>query len=171
LHPRKNLANLFEAFDIYKADDQLSTRLVIVGAKKWWTPAIREAYTNMKFRDDVVFAGRLNDSDLNLAIGGALAMAYVSYFEGFGIPIVESFRCRTPVITSCVTSMPEVAGDAALLCDPFHPASIADAMQRLATDEALRTELIEKADKRRDVFTWDRTAELLWSSIEKASAT
>jgi len=75
--------------------------------------------------NDVVFSGRLNADELVQVLGASPCFTYVSYFEGFGIPIVEAFRCGVPVITSNVTSMPEVAGDAALFVDPFQPVSIA----------------------------------------------
>ena len=89
----------------------------------------------------------------------------MSYFEGFGIPIVEAFKCDTPVITSNVTSMPEVAADAALLVDPFSVESIADAMEKVL-DEEVRNELIEKGRRRREDFSWDKAAEKWWKVIE-----
>ncbi len=169
LHPRKNLTHLFEAFDLFmKQRGVRDTKLLIVGEKKWWTDPIRKAYELMKFKEEVVFAGRLNQYDLNLAIGGAIATTYVSYFEGFGIPIVESWRCGTPVITSEVSSMPEVAGDAAMLIDPFKPESIASAMTTIDRDADLRNEMIRKGHLRQELFTWDKTAALLWSAIERA---
>lgn len=169
LHPRKNLVNLFKAFDLFlRKNKQKNYRLFIVGEKKWWTEPIRDAHESMKYKNHVIFGGRLNNYELNLAIGAAFAMAYVSYFEGFGIPIVESFRCGTPVITANVSSMPEVAADAALLVDPFSPESIADAMLKLANDPALAHDLIQKGHKRQELFTWDRTAELLWASVERS---
>jgi glycosyltransferase involved in cell wall biosynthesis len=122
----------------------------------------------MEHADRVVFSGRLDSGELGQVLGASLALTYVSYFEGFGIPIVEAFRCGVPVITSDVTSMPEVAGDAALLVDPFNPDSIADAMIRIAEDEELRNELIRKGRDRRNLYTWQRTADLFWQSIEKA---
>jgi glycosyltransferase involved in cell wall biosynthesis len=100
-------------------------------------------------------------------LSSARALTYVSYFEGFGIPILEAFFAETAVITSNVTSMPEIAGDAALLTDPFDPASIADAMKKLTLDADLRTSLIKKGRKRREAFSWDKTAENLWRSVLK----
>ncbi|MCF8301684.1 MAG: glycosyltransferase family 4 protein [Bacteroidales bacterium] len=168
LHPRKNLVNLFKAFDQFKSKDEKAIKLLIVGAKKWWTPEIRDTYENMRYRKDVVFAGRLNPEKLRNAMGSALALTYVSYFEGFGIPIVEAFYCDTPVITANVTSMPEVAGDAALIVDPFKPDQIAHAMNKIATDNKLRDDLIQKGRQRRKMFTWQKSAERLWNTIEKA---
>lgn len=167
LHPRKNLVNLFRAYDLFRETTGAAIRLLIVGARKWWTPQIRDAYESMRFRDEVIFAGRMDSVTLGRALGAALALTYVSYFEGFGIPIVEAFRCGTPVITSNITSMPEVAGEAALLVDPFSPQSIAAAMERIHCDEHLRAEMIRKGIERKDTFTWQKTADLLWNAIER----
>jgi glycosyltransferase involved in cell wall biosynthesis len=168
LHPRKNLVNLFRAFDLFRKDHPGDVKLLIVGARKWWTKEIGNALREMQFANDVVFSGRMNADKLVQVLGSSLALTYVSYFEGFGIPIVEAFRCGVPVITSNVTSMPEVAGDAALLVNPFQPFSIAGAMKKMAEDESLRNDLIRKSQNRKNEFTWQRTADLLWESIEKA---
>jgi glycosyltransferase involved in cell wall biosynthesis len=167
LHPRKNIARMLQAFDQYKSTDHQGIKLMIVGEKKWWTSEIESAYNEMKHKDEVIFAGRLNANDLHMVIASALATSYVSYFEGFGIPIVESYSCDVPVITSNVTSMPEVAGNAALLVDPFSVDSIADAYQKMANDEALRSSLIEKGRERRKMFSWQKTSERLWCSMQK----
>ena len=161
LHPRKNLARLFTSFDIFKKKNNNDIKLVIVGSKRWWTEPIKNAYEAMTFKDDVIFTGRLSAEDLHLVTASALASVYVSYFEGFGIPIVEAFKCDTPVITSNVTSMPEVAADAALLVDPFKEESIAEAMEKIM-DENVRKELIEKGRIRRQDFSWDKAAEMWW---------
>jgi len=168
LHPRKNLVNLFKAFDSFSQSNPSGIKLVIVGEKMWWTQEIRTAYEQMKHRDEVVFSGRLGFNELTKVIGSALALTYVSYFEGFGIPIMESFYAGTPVITSNVTSMPEVAGDAALLIDPFSIESISNAMLLISSDEKLRKSLIEKGNERKKLFTWQKSADRLWESIEKA---
>lgn len=166
LHPRKNLARLFTAFDIFKKRNDNDIKLLIVGSKKWWTEPIKKAYDAMTHKNDVIFAGRLSAEELHFVTAAALASVYVSYFEGFGIPIVEAFKCDTPVITSNVTSMPEVAGNAALLVDPFSEESIADAMGRML-DEDVRKNLIEKGRVRRNDFSWDKAAEEWWKCIEK----
>lgn len=168
LHPRKNLTNLFKGFGQFKGSTNSDVKLLIVGDKKWWTGDIKDAYDNLSCKDDVIFAGRVSTANLHKIVASALAMTYVSYFEGFGIPIVESFYCGTPVITSNVTSMPEVAGDAALLIDPFSVESISDAMTKIATDPKLRNSLIEKGFERGKNFSWQKSADRLWASIEKA---
>ncbi|MCD4698784.1 MAG: glycosyltransferase family 4 protein [Bacteroidales bacterium] len=170
LNPRKNLVNLFKAFDQFKEKDQSGTMLVIVGEKMYWTPEIKSAYESLKHKNDVVFSGRLGLSELHKVLGSALALTYVSYFEGFGIPIVEAFNAGVPVITSKLTSMPEVAGDAALLIDPFSVDSISGAMLKISKDENLRIKLIEKGREQKKEFTWQKSSERLWGSIEQVLA-
>ena len=167
LHPRKNISRLFQAFDAFKAVSPTTVKLVIVGEKYRWTSDIKNTYINMTHKDDVVFTGRLGTADLANVTASALAMTYIPYFEGFGIPILEAFHCDTPVITSNVSSMPEVAGDAAVLIDPFSVQSITNAMTAVYTDENLRNTLIEKGRKRKLEFSWDKTAEALWESMMK----
>ncbi|MFP4469152.1 MAG: glycosyltransferase family 4 protein [Bacteroidales bacterium] len=167
LHPRKNLARLFPAFDRFKHGDGHGVKLMIVGEKKWWTPPIQRAFDDMQHKEDVIFTGRLNAVELHRVLASALATTYVSYFEGFGIPIVESFYCDVPVITSNITSMPEVAGDAAELVDPFSVDSITGALTKIANDEKHRQLLIERGRERKKMFSWQQTSERLWCSIQK----
>jgi len=167
LHPRKNLVNLFKAFDHFRNSTSSNTKLMIIGEKKWWTEEIRQAYENMIYKNDVIFSGRLEIAELQKVVASALALTYVSYFEGFGIPIVEAFYAETPVITSNVTSMPEIAGDAALLVDPFSVKSISNAMLIIASDEQLQKELIKKGRERKKLFSWQKSSDRLWDAMEK----
>ncbi len=167
LSPRKNVANLLTSFDIFKTKTQSKFKLVIVGEKMFKTKDMKTSFQRMKFKDDVVFTGRLNPKELRNFYGSAHALTFVPYFEGFGIPIIEAMNCDTAIITSNITSMPEVAGDAALLVDPFSVSSIADAMIHLVKNPNLRNELIEKGKIQRQKFSWDKTAEKFWNSIEK----
>ena len=167
LHPRKNISRLLKAYDKFKSTQSSEIKMLIVGEKYYWTSEIKHTYLNMKFRDDVIFTGRLLPEDLKNVLGAALALTYVPYFEGFGIPILEAMNCDTPLITSNVTSMPEVAKDAALLVDPFSIDSIANAMLYLYKVESMRNQLINKGRKRKLDFSWDKTANALWESIER----
>jgi len=169
LHPRKNLVNLFKAFDQFKKSNTTGIKLLLAGARMWWTEEIRHTYESMEFRDEVIFTGRVSDRELASLMASALALTYVSYFEGFGIPILEAFQCDTPVITSNVTSMPEVAGDAALLTDPFSVNSIVEAMLKIASDVQFRNKLIVAGREQRQKFSWEMTADKLWKCIEKAA--
>ncbi len=168
---RKNLDNLFKAFDQFKKSTDHNTKLLIVGSKMWNNKELKYTFEQMQFKDDVVFTGRLETEELCKAIGSALAMTYVSYFEGFGIPILEAFAAGVPVITSNVTSMPEVAGDAAILVDPFDVSNIAEAMRNIRENKSLREDLIQKGFERRKKFSWEQSANNLWKSIEKTIET
>lgn len=169
LTPRKNLARLFLAFDQYFEKSFTKFPLVIVGEKYLWTNEIREAYEGMKNKNQVIFTGHLDRDELHQTLGAALALTYVSYFEGFGIPLVEAMKAGVPVLTSDKTSLPEVAGDAALFCDPFSIESISKQLILLAENEKLRQELIQKGLERAKYFSWDKTANILWESILKVA--
>jgi glycosyltransferase involved in cell wall biosynthesis len=165
LHPRKNITNLLKAFQLFKAEIRGNYKLVLVGEKFFLTRSMEEQLERMPDKGDVIFTGRLSPDRLNEVLGAAWAMTFVPYFEGFGIPIVEAMRCDIPVIASNVTSLPEIAGDAALFVAPESPGSIRDAMIRIVKEKGLRKELIEKGRRRRELFSWDETAQILWSSI------
>ena len=167
LLPRKNIANLFRAFDLFKSNSNNQVKLMIIGEKKWWTSEIENAYKEMKFKDDVIFKGHTAPDELKFIIPAALAMTYVSFFEGFGIPIVEAMKCGTPVITSDTSCMPEIAGGAALLCDPNSPDSIAQKMSDVVNSPDNNEALVTQGLERAEVFSWDITAEKLWISMEK----
>jgi glycosyltransferase involved in cell wall biosynthesis len=167
LNPRKNLVNLFKAYDQVCEAKGAENKLVVVGNKMYWTKEIEQTFNSMKFKNEVVFLGHLDTDNLNKVYGAALALTYISYFEGFGIPIVEAFRSHCPVITSNVTSMPEVAGDAALLVDPFKVDEIAEAMMQIANSDELRQDLIKKGCQQVKKFSWDISAEKIWESLVK----
>lgn len=168
--PRKNLPRLLKAYNLFREQNQSlpTIKLVLVGEAMFKTLEMKKTLEKMKFASDVVFTGRLSPDDLKNVIASAEAMTFVPYFEGFGIPILEAMYCDVPVITSNATAMPEVAGDAALLIDPFSVDEIANAMQKIVTNSELRNSLILKAKEQRRRFSWDKTANNLWNCIEKA---
>ncbi|HBH07169.1 MAG TPA: glycosyltransferase family 1 protein [Flavobacteriales bacterium] len=167
IQPRKNLIQMFRAFDRFRKECNKKMILLVVGEKRWWTKPMERAFSEMEFKADVVFTGRLSQENLAKVMASAHALVYVSFFEGFGIPILEAMSCDVPVITSNITAMPEVAGDAAAFASPFDPESIKNAMMRVATDDERKKRMIEAGRKRREEFSWDKTADLLWNSIEK----
>ncbi|MDR0789487.1 MAG: glycosyltransferase family 4 protein [Bacteroidales bacterium] len=170
LHKRKNLDNLFRAFDEFKNRTKSDVKLIIIGTLMWKDHEIEAAYNNMIFKDDVVFTGRLEADRITRIAASSLALVFVSHFEGFGIPIVEAFASQTAVITSTTTSMPEIGGEAALYCEPTNVNQIATAMEDIFTKPELRAALIEKAIVQNRLFNWDKSSEKLWSSIIKAKA-
>jgi glycosyltransferase involved in cell wall biosynthesis len=167
VHPRKNISNIILAYNNFRKTSELPVRLMIAGSTKYWSDDSRKIYEKSVYKDDIILTGRLMDEELNDVIASSHALVYTSLFEGFGIPIIESMRCGVPVITSNITSMPEVAGDAALFADPYSVESISQAMSTINSDKNLRNRLIEKGNKQMSLYSWEKTAGLLWQSIEK----
>ena len=168
LHPRKNVSGLLKAFDDFKSETTNNIKLMIVGGEMHKTGDIFETFKNMRFKNDVVFTGRVSTDELHDIFGAALALTFVPFFEGFGIPIVEAMSAGVPVICSNTTSIPEVGGNAVIYADPMKIDQISDAMIKLANDKDLRKELIEKGFEQKNKFSWDETAHLLWLSVKKA---
>jgi glycosyltransferase involved in cell wall biosynthesis len=167
LIPRKNIINLLKAYDIFKRNNSTNINLILAGNKMWWTKEAENTYNNMEYKDNVIFTGRVNNQNLFELMASAHALIYISFFEGFGIPIIEAMRCNTPVIVANTTALPEIAGDAAMYVNPYSPEDIANAMTKIYKDNALRNDFILKSQERIKLFSWDKTATLLWNSIEK----
>ena len=167
LHPRKNIDHLLLAFDDFKSTVHSDVQLLIVGNRKWWPAKVESIYQKMKFKDNVHFLGRQSDENLAQLLASAEALTYLPYFEGFGIPILEAFQCEVPVITSAVSSMPEVAKDAALLAQPTDVGGISEKMRLIIENDELKKRLIQKGAQRAKDFSWNKTADLLWQSILK----
>jgi len=165
LHPRKNILRLLMAFNQFKTVTKSKMKLVLAGKKMWWTTEINAFFEQMEAKSDVVFTGRLSEQELIKITAAAYAITYVPIFEGFGIPLVEAMQCGVPVITSNVTSMPEVVEDAGLLVNPFSEEEITQAMIRLAADENLRKELMLKSIQQATKFSWEKSAQLLMDAI------
>ena len=167
IHPRKNLHNLLKAFSVFKKKQKSNMKLLLVGRLAWKYSAFTESLKNYKYRDDVVMTGYLPDEELARIIASAYAMVYPSFWEGFGMPVLEAMRCETPVVTSSGTAMVEIAGDAALFADPHNYNDIADNMILLYKDENLRSKLVEKGKKQSEHYSWDASADSFWKCIEK----
>jgi glycosyltransferase involved in cell wall biosynthesis len=167
LHPRKNLSNLLKAYDLFRKQTESDTQLLIVGEKYYWTSEMEKTYNSMHYKDDVHFTGRLFEEKLGKVMAAAQALVYVSYFEGFGIPMIEAMNAEVPVLASNVSCMPEIAGEAAYYVNPFDVQNIADGLKEMDRNEHLKKQLIQKGKEQKQKFSWDKTAEKLWKSIEK----
>jgi glycosyltransferase involved in cell wall biosynthesis len=167
IHQRKNPVNMLLAFEHFKSTSNYSIKLVIVGNKMWKYPEFENVYSSMKYKDDVVFTGHVQREELNSLLASARALLFLSYFEGFGIPLVEAMKTRTAILTTKLTAMPEVCNDAALYCNPFDVNDISEKMQQLAQSDKLVNELIEKGSERVKDFSWDVSAQKFWSIIEQ----
>jgi glycosyltransferase involved in cell wall biosynthesis len=166
VHPRKNVHRLIEAFDLFKKRTKSSVQLVLCGRFAWHTGAVKTAYDTTTFKQDIIFKGYVEDKEIVKLTASALAVTYVSLFEGFGVPLLEAMNCDTPIITSNVSSMPEVVGEAALLVNPESVDEIANAMQAVFENENLRENLIEHGRIQRAKFDWDKTADIVYSQLK-----
>jgi glycosyltransferase involved in cell wall biosynthesis len=166
-HPRKNLARLMQAFDRFRDASPGAYKLVIVGEKMFMSGDLDRTLAKLRHQQDIVFTGRLAPDKLAGVMGAASALTFVPLFEGFGIPLLEAMSCDIPILASGVTSLPEIAGKAAIYCDPLDIHDIANGMSSLATRMDLRKELIAAGRTRRASFSWDITARKVWNSLEK----
>lgn len=158
LQPRKNLTRLVEAFASAREQDRLPHVLVLAGGKGWMYEGLLRRVRELGLRDEVLFPGYVDVADLPAWYAGADALVYPSLYEGFGFPVVEAMACGTPVVCSNVSSMPELAGDAALLVSPHDVPAMAAALGRIASDHHLRRELAERGPTQARRFTWESTA-------------
>lgn len=163
---RKNTRRLVEAWKCLPEDLRKDCSLLIVGLNK---PAMREftvLLDELNLRKDCVLHGFAPEEDVSALLSGADALCYVSLHEGFGLPILDAFVCRTAVLSSSTTSLPEIAGDAAMLVDPENTDEICSGLQRLMTDSALRKSLAEKGLSRVKEFAWDKCVERYVNAVQ-----
>jgi glycosyltransferase involved in cell wall biosynthesis len=159
LEPRKNIALLLEAFSRLLAErPQDDIQLVVAGGKGWGDGRLIATMEALNIRRRVIFTGFVEDDDLPDLYRGAQMFVYPSLYEGFGLPVLEAMACGTPVITSNRSSLPAVAGDAALLIDPTRPDDLAAAMSAIMSNGALHEELRWKGLARAKEFTWEAVA-------------
>jgi glycosyltransferase involved in cell wall biosynthesis len=157
IEPRKNLTRLLHAFEALHGDD-LCDALVIVGKRGWLYGGFFAELEQSPVRDAVLLPGYVPDEALPAVYAGAQALAFPSLYEGFGLPALEAMACGTPVACSGTSSLPEVAGDAALYFDPNSEGAIAETLRRLLGDPDLRGELVQRGFERAACFSWDRVA-------------
>jgi len=155
LEPRKNLVRLVEAFARIR-DGRV--RLVLAGGKGWLYDDLFAKVEALELDEEVVFPGYVMNDELSLWYNAATVFSYPSVYEGFGLPVLEAQACGTPVLTSNTSSLPEAAGDGALMVDPYDVEELAAGLDRLLTDEPLRHELRERGLAHARQFSWPRTA-------------
>ncbi len=166
LQPRKNLVRLVQAFAALLQSESpglqsltSNLQLVLAGQKGWLYDDVFAEASRMGLDDRVVATGYVPSADLPALLSGALAFVFPSLYEGFGLPVLEAMACGTPVVCSNASSLPEVAGDAALLVDPKDTDALAGALRRIVTDEGLRRMLVERGLERVQQFSWRRCAQ------------
>ena len=161
LQPRKNYPRLIRAYAQLRLEHHIPHQLVISGGRGWLYEEIDATIRELGLMDQVRLMGFVGDDDLPALYRGASVFAFPSLYEGFGIPMLEAMCCGTPVVTSTASSLPEVAGDAALTVNPHDVAAIAEALWRALDDETLRNELRQRGYERARCFTWAGAAQSL----------
>lgn len=164
IHPRKNLDHLLLAFKKYK-DEGGTLDLVIVGNRKWWTKELESIISSFSNQNSLKFLGRKTDHELAELLGASKALTYLPYFEGFGIPLLEAMYAETAIISSNTTSLPEIAGKAALLASPKDVDTISQHLFTIERNDTIRTDLINKGREQKEKFSWDKSAHLLNDGI------
>ncbi len=166
LHPRKNLVRLVEAFAsmlqaMASRPQPLASdlKLVLAGQKGWLYDEIFGRVRKLGLTERVLFTGYVPPAELPALLSGALAFVFPSLYEGFGLPVLEAMACGTPVVCSDASSLPEVAGNAALLVDPLDTAAWAEALSQIAGDGELRRTLVDRGFQQVRRFSWRRCAE------------
>lgn len=165
LQPRKNLVNLLKAFSIFKRRMQSGMKLVLAGRLAWKNDAFLTLLKTYKYKDEVILTGYLEEEELARLTAAAYAAVYPSFFEGFGVPVLEAMQCGVPVLTSKHSSMQEISEGVALYFDPANVDEIAYQLMFIYKNEDERKALVEKGKPVAAHYTWQRTAELLWESI------
>ena len=166
LEPRKNLVRLIDAYTALPDAVRAATPLVLVGPKGWEADEIERRAGAAGVR----ITGFVSDEDLSLLYTACTAFAYPSLYEGFGLPVLEALAAGAPTVTSTTSSLPEVAGDAALLVDPLDTAALQSALEQLLTDEALTARLRAEGPRRAAAFSWDRMAADYLALLERLAA-
>lgn len=164
-NPRKNLGRIIQAFDLMKECTDLPHKLVIAGEQGWRFDRT-QALESVGHCDDVIFTGFVPDEDLPALYSAADLFAFPTLYEGFGIPVIEAQSCGTPVVTSNLSALPEVAGNGAELVDPYDVENICEAMRKVLKDKAFAAELVKKGHENAKRFSWDASAGLLKEIVE-----
>lgn len=167
LHPRKNITRLVEAFEQTIAASAHGVKLVLAGRQAWKTAEMTDRIKSSPLADQIILTGYVPDEILWNILKNALALCYVSLFEGFGVPVLDAFHAEVPVICSSTTSLSEVAGDAALQVDPGDVGAIAGAMDQLYDNPDLRFSLIQRGNQRQYTYNWTLTTRKIFQTIEE----
>jgi len=168
IEPRKNLSTVARAIHELKQAHSDTIKLVLAGGKSWLTDDLYQVIDELHLKDDVIFTGWVTEQEKIAMLHNAEALVFPSHYEGFGLMILEAFAAKCPVISSNVSSLPEVAGDAALLVDPQDHIGLAKHIHSILNDEKLKQTLIAKGYERARYFSWERSAKATLNAIYEA---
>jgi len=158
LEERKNIVGIVKTFEILKEKYGLPHKLLLAGKGGYGYDKIKSQISNLKYQNDIVMPGFVKDEDKFELMAGADVFLFPTFYEGFGIPVLEAQSAGVPVVASNVSSLPEVAGDAALLVDPEKPEEIADSVHSLISDKGLKDDIIRKGYENVNRFSWEKCA-------------
>lgn len=160
IEPRKNILNLIKGYEKLPIDIKSLYKLVLVGKKGWLYDDLFSYFENSIDKDNIIFPGFVEEEDLPIVYKNAALFAYISHYEGFGIPLVESMACSTPMITSNTSSMKEIAKDVAILVNPNSPVEIANGITLILTNEQLKTKLVNGYEEKLKYYNWNNCAKI-----------
>ncbi|MCX7918626.1 MAG: glycosyltransferase family 4 protein [bacterium] len=158
LEPRKNIEVLLKTYHQLPTELREKYQLVLVGKKGWQYQSIFKLIDELNLQNQIIFMNYVSEEDLPFFYNAAAVFVYPSLYEGFGLPLVDALACGTPIITSKISSMPEVVSYAGILIDPKNESELIKALSRLLTDQELANHLSEKALSRAHHFSWQDTA-------------
>jgi glycosyltransferase involved in cell wall biosynthesis len=169
IHPRKNILGLLQAYDLFRAKSASPVKLLIAGKLAWQVAEISARHAASPYHQDIVFLGYTSEEDAARLMASALALTYLSFFEGFGLPVLEAMCTDTPLICSNTSALPEVAGEAALLVNPHDVEAISTAMLRIREEAELRHDLVAKGRLQRRLFSWDQAAVAIYEVLRSVA--
>lgn len=168
IEPRKNILNLIKAYELLPSALKVTYKLVLTGKKGWLSTELFDYYEASSDKTNIIFSGFIDEIDLPKLFKEASVFAYVSHYEGFGIPLVESMACRTPLVTSNSSSMKEIAENAAVLVDPNSPQNISDGIKEMLTNSALKEQFKLNYPQKLALYNWEHCAKVTLEAYQKA---
>jgi glycosyltransferase involved in cell wall biosynthesis len=169
MHPRKNIERLIAAFDRFKAQSGAPHKLLLAGRLAWQTGSIRQALAAAQHHRDIIMPGYVSDDELPRLMGAAFALTFVSLFEGFGVPLIEAMQCHTPILCANTSSLPEVAGNAAITVNPYSIPDIAHGMLLLLNQQSLRQSIVSHGLIQKDKFSWGNATTVVGKALGLSS--
>ena len=167
LHPRKNIKGLMKGFNQFCEQTKSDVKLLVIGEPMWKNEETNIVFEKLEHKNRILFLGRKEMEELTKIAASAIALTFVPFFEGFGIPLAEAMHCHTPIITSNLSCLPEIARNTAIYANPNDVNSIANAMEEIYSNKEKRNELIANCKIRKNEFSWDKAATKVWEILEQ----
>jgi glycosyltransferase involved in cell wall biosynthesis len=170
LEERKNICGIVESFEILKRKYKISQKLILVGKFGFGGEKIKSKIDSSEYKSDIIMTGYVSDENKHYLLANADVFIFATFYEGFGLPILEAQSVGTPVVTSSISSMPEIANGSAVLVDPKKPQEIAEAAYKLISDESYKNDIIKKGLRNIKRFSWEKCAEEVSSFLQRRTS-